>query len=157
MSPNSAIAIVPAEVAYHMAKKLQAARNTRPLTAAARNTHPVLVAKPNTSSDNGDMSDKNGTSATAVAPMPRRTAPVASTRSMPTKAKTPTTPTTPARAAAAFKAGRASTRAAGQSMLRRTTIRAENFTYVLKDLRLIAIIAVVMVIILVTLHFILPA
>jgi hypothetical protein len=146
-----------------MAKKLQAARNTRPLTAAARRTQPVLLRPQGdvtANSANDENGGPTGKSATAVvaAPMAKRTAPAVGARSnTANKTKTPTTPSNPARTAAALRAGKSSARAAGQAMLRRPMIRAENFGYVIKDLQLIAIIAVVMFIFMIVLHFILPA
>jgi hypothetical protein len=88
----------------------------------------------------------------AVPTPPKRPAPAVNVPKAATKA--PVAEGT-ARAAAAVKAGKKAARAAGQPMVaRRTLIRAENFGYVLKDLRIIGAIAVVMVIILLVLRFV---
>ena len=91
-----------------------------------------------------------------VAPSTKRTA---ATMVAPTKVlPKPTPQAATARAANAVKAGKATVRNAGQSMTsRRSMIRAENFGYVIKDLRIIAGIAVTLVVIMVVLHFILSA
>jgi len=154
-----------------MAKKTHAARSTRP-TTAARRTQPAAIARPKPveveSSANGNgngtgngassnVVEKNATAIIAAA-TPKRTAPPISTRPTTAKSKTPTTPTSsPARAAAAMKAGKSAARAAAQPMLRqRTFIRAENFSYVPKDLRMIAIIAILMFAFMIVMHFVLP-
>jgi hypothetical protein len=154
-----------------MAKKTHVARSTRP-TTAARRTQPAAIARPkavevessttengkgNGNGDGGKVAEKSATAVIASA-TPKRTAPPINTRPTAAKSKTPTTPTSsPARAAAAMKAGKTAARAAAQPMLRqRTFIRAENFSYVLKDLRLIAIIAIVMFVFMIVMHFVLP-
>ena len=102
-----------------------------------------------------DAADKVNRVPTVVA-APKRAAPamVAPTKALPK----PAPQVAAARAANAVKTGKATVRSAGQSMTsRRSLIRAENFGYVMKDLRIIAGIAVTLVVIMVVLHFILSA
>lgn len=88
----------------------------------------------------------------AVPTQPKRTAPAVN---LPKAAAKATAAESAARAAAAVKAGKKAARTAGQPVVaRRTLIRAENFGYVTKDLRVIAGIAVAMVIILVVLRLV---
>ncbi len=147
-----------------MAKKTHAARSARP-TTAARRTQPAAIARPKAGTDEsstngngngaGDKIVEKSATAIIAAPTPRRTAPPISTRpAATTKSKTPTTPTS----STARVAGKsAAARAAAQPMLRqRALIRAENFSYVIKDLRLIAIIAIIMFLFMIVMHFVLP-
>jgi len=143
-----------------MAKKVQGARQTRPTSAAARRTQPALVRTDpplDATHANGTGNGATTASATALitAPVAKRVAPSLDTTR--TKAKTTPTPSNSARTAAAFQDGKARVKAAAQPMLRRSSIRAENYSYVVKDLRLIAVVAVIMFAFMIVLHFVLPS
>lgn len=115
---------------------------------------PVSVAKEEAAQDAAEKAEK--ATAVVVAPTPKRVAPAVAT--MPKPVTKPTEPSPAAKAASAVRAGKATVRSASQPMVsRRTLIRAENFGYAIKDLRIIAGIAVALVIILVVLHFVLAA
>ncbi len=89
----------------------------------------------------------------AIPSMPKRVAPEVT---LPKNAPKANAAVAATRAAQAVKEGRRAARAAAQPMVaRRSVIRAENFGYVLKDLRIIAAIAVVMAAIMIVLRFVL--
>ena len=115
---------------------------------------PVAEAQEEAAQDAAEKG--NRATAVIVAPSTKR---VASTIVAPTKAlPKPTPQAAAARAANAVKTGKATVRSAGQPMLsRRSLIRAENFGYVIKDMKIIAGIAVTLIVIFVVLHIILSA
>jgi hypothetical protein len=137
-----------------MAKKSYTAAGRR--SNASRPSQPALVRSPATSdATSKDTATKaQSTPITVPSSTPKAQKPVtAGTRSA-TATKSTRTPTKPT-APASGKYGKAAVRAASQ-MARRSTIKAENFSYALKDLRFIAIMAGLMFLTMIVLHATLP-
>lgn len=134
-----------------MAKKSQAGRTTsarRPAaTAAPRRSQATLVEAAGTENVN------SAATAVVVPPATPKTVPTAA-RNIPTKTAAPSSA---ARAEAAVRRGKTTARGPSQMTSRRTLITAEHYQYVGRELRTIAIIAVLMFIFMVILHFVLPA
>jgi hypothetical protein len=118
-------------------------------------TKPQSIAKTKGAAPTAKIAT-DGVAQIVVAPTPKRVIPtVASPAKVPAKAPAQAAVQ---RAAQAVKTGKASVRSAAQPMTpRHIQIRAENFRYVVKDLRLIAGIAVAMIVVLVVLRIILSA
>lgn len=138
-----------------MAKKSQAKRGgARPATASTRKANVALVR------DESNTGILPGTNVTATIVPTQRTPRAAVAPVRPAPASTPRPASAP-RAGnmppAATRAARARLTQANQTTTRRGIIRAENYGYVTRDLRLIALLAVVMFAIMVILHFILPS
>lgn len=150
-----------------MAKKSQntrtsAVRRTANAPAAARRPQATLVPinpveKAQSLHDNGNGKGGAATATLLVAPVAnKQAAPALTTQPTKTPAKSAVAKATSA--ASSVKIGKAAVRAAAQQINpRRTQIRAENYGYVIKDLRVIAGVAVFMLVVMVVLHFVLPS
>ncbi len=140
-----------------MAKKLQAKTAARrPATAAAPRRPAATLVRPEAPSaaSDGAAPSKSATAMTTAPSLKRPTTGVVGARAVTTKpAPKPVNPT-PA-SASATRAARPQTRPQAVGT-RRSHISAENFGYVIHDLRNIAIIAVLMFAVIIICHFVLP-
>ena len=143
-----------------MVKKSVASRATavrKPVSASPRlvpAAKTTTAPSPATASKDVTANQGRGT-ATIVAPRPIQKAPVGVSLPKPkTQAPPPKAAATTSRTSEANK-NKIAIRAASQ-MTRRNMIRAENFSYVLGDLRIIVVLAVVLFAIMIILHLMLP-
>lgn len=136
-------------------------RRTANAPAAARRPQATLTPiNPVAASQTHDNGTSKGGAATAtmlVAPVTNKPA-TSSITTQPAKTAAKSAVAKATSAASSVKTGKAAVRAAAQQINpRRTQIRAENYGYVLKDLRVIAGVAVFMLIVMIVLHFALPS
>jgi hypothetical protein len=135
-----------------MAKKTHSSRTgaaRRPITTSPmRANQPALINQTSTQTNE----EKAKGTATIVAPRPQTPATqTASARPLTAKKTTPSTTS----ATTGKTPNKQAIKAANQ-MMRRNTIKAENFAYALKDLKFIAIVAGIMFVFMIVLRIFLP-